>query len=730
MLRRLELLSALAVLGSSSVAIARPIDDAADPALATAIVHDFTGIADVTPTSAAFVHGETLVTVEVAGSPIGDLITCNDPTDCQLVAYMGAPVTITFDPPIAAVGLQLFYSVGPFSVEVTGANGSELLTDATLGWQHPEMAFAGAADIGPISTVVLQAFDYSTYWEDLYIVEGGGAGTGVDLSLRSSDSDASVGAASPFTVGFRAHDHGPGEAAACEVVALPPAGTTVMSTTPSADVTATHATFDLGAIAADADVDVALELGAPARGAFSCDDSLRTIAVVHTGSGDAEPRNNIAVVDTAFARASAAEQEDCTTPVDDDCDGLFNCLDDDCIGGSSCPILLPDVAQSPFPPVIPWIDVPEDPLEELAMWSDPWNIPAPPQECRIPDNHGGTVRRPPMCCGPQPSVGAEHPSLFDWLSTCPPLDPNYKSAVPATNGIGYGTTAAGETIEYTITYENIGGRDAHDVGILDVLSPELDDTTLTIADGGEYDPATRTLSWIDPVLPPHEPHTVHYAIAVRDDAPVGTRVRNVATVVFPDAVPPSRMDTMPITHTIPVPGRDARADLRIASCEPRGDGSWTIAVVNADFGFAWDAHARIVDAPEGFVIDDGECAFAHPEDPHPEDIAVVLPWSTTPAIDEVRFTAPAGVDDPCAALTWEIVYYTADGTEIRGESKLEPAAPDGSDSSSDDESGGGDGSGGATENDDDGCSCRTSAPVGRSGWWSILLVALVRRRRA
>lgn len=730
MQRTVPVATLLLLLGTAGSARARPIEDPRDPALADALVHGFEDIDDATMTAAAFVLGETLVTIEVAGAPMGELIGCADPTDCDLTSYMGAPVTITFDPPLAAVGLEMWYSVGPFAIEVTGSTDSELLDDASLDWQHPNSAFAGAADIGEITTVVLTAYDYATFWDDLHIVEGGAVAPGVDLSLASQSSDTTVAAAATFDVGVRARDLGPGDAATCEVVAFPPLGTSIESTTPTAEVTASHASFALGTIVNGADASVQLELRAPDRADFTCDDTLRTIAVVHTASGDLEPRNNIATIETAFDRSSVPDVEDCGSAADDDCDGLFNCLDDDCIGGAACPILLPDLAQSPFPPVIPWVDVPENPLEELAMWSDPWNIPAPPQECFISDNHGGRLRRPPMCCGPRPSVSAEHPSYFDWLQTCTPIDPNYKTAVPPTNGLGFGSTAAGAVIEYAITYENIGGVDAHDVAIIDVLSPELDDATLTIEDGGEYDESTRTLTWIDPVLTPHEPRTVHYAIAVRDDAPVGTRVRNVATIVFPDAVPPSRVDTMPIVHTIPVPGSSASPDLRIASCEQQADGSWRVGVVNASFAFAYDATAEIVDPPEGFVIDDGQCAFAHPGDPDPEAFATVIPWATTPAIDEVRFTAPVDVVEPCAELTWEIRYYTADGEEVRVESRLEPSAPQpgGSDESGSGESGSSTGSGGESNGEGDGCSCRADVSPGGAASLLLVVLGLLRRR--
>jgi uncharacterized repeat protein (TIGR01451 family)/MYXO-CTERM domain-containing protein len=730
MVHHARLAVVIAALGIPTVAHARPIESSDDPALADAITHGFEGIADATPGSAAFVLGRTLVTIEAAAPP-SDVVTCNDPTDCTLVTYNTAAVTITFDPPVAAVGLFMWYSVGPFGMVVTGDAGIEMLDDESLGWQHPASSYGGAADIGAISTVLLTAEDYSTYWDDLRIVEGGAAGTGADVTLASTMADETVAASATFAIDLRAHDLGPGTATETEIVALLSPGSSVSDTTPVADVTDTHASFTVGELASGDDADVALELVAPAAATFGCDDVVRTIAVVHHTGGDAEPGNNITVVDTAFDRASAPAVEDCTSFDDDDCDGMVNCLDDDCLGGTQCPIALPDLAQQPYPPLVPWIDAPEHPLEQLRMWSDPWNITAESQECRVSDNHGGTVLRPAMCCGPAPGIDSEHPSYFQWWNACTPIDPNFKSAVPATNAAGFGTTAAGESIEYTITYENIGGVDAHGVVVIDVLSAELDDASLTMDDGGVYDTATRTLSWIDPVLPPHEPHTVHYAIAVRDDAPPGTRVQNMATIVFPDAVPPSRTDTSPVVHVIPDPLATVAVDLRVTSCERTGAGSWSITVVNAGLAPAYDATARIVGAPADFAIEDDGCALGHPDDPEPEQLAIVIPWATTRALDEVRFTAPADHEDPCAEVTWELGYYTLDGERRVTQSRLEPAPGGGDSSSGDDGSGSDDDGGGAAANGDDGCSCRTHDDRRASAWLVLLgLVAIARPRRS
>lgn len=724
MLVHARLAALLTVLGLGSVAHARPITSAEDPALVGAVTHGFEDLADASPGAAAFVVGRTLVTIEAGAAPPGDILQCSDAGDCRLTTYMTAPVTITFDPPVSALGMFMWYSVGSFAMVVTGDAATEVLDAASIGWQPPDSAYAGAAEIGAISTVLLTAADYSTYWDDLRFVEGSDAGSGVDVALSSPAADRTAAPGDLFAVDVRAHNFGPDAATATEIVVLSPSGAVVDETTPAAELDDTHVTFAIGELAAGAEADVSVQSLAPAAASFGCDDTLRTIAVVHHAGGDSVPGNGIVAVDTAFDRTRGAAAEDCESFADDDCDGLVNCLDADCLGTTPCPVAATDLGQQPFPPQIPWIDEPADPLADLAQWSDPWNLPSEPQECEVSDNHGGTTLRPIMCCGPAPSASSEHPSYLQWWTACTPIDPNFKAATPAANALGFGTTAAGETIAYTITYENVGGVAAHDVIVLDVLSAELDDATIMVDDGGLYDPATRTLSWIDPVLPPHEPHTVHYEVAVRDDAPVGTRVQNTATIVFQDAVPPSRVDTAPLVHVIPGPDTTAAADLRIAACTPIDDEQWEVRIVNAGLAPAYDARARIVDAPDDFVIDDDGCAFAHPSDPDPTAIAIAIPWATTGAIDTVRFTAPDGHEDPCAELTWELTYFTPGGELRTTMSRLER------DGGGTEDSGGGSSGGGAQEGDG-GCACRSHARGSATPSLGLLLLGLgaARRRR-
>ena len=177
---------------------------------------------------------------------------------------------------------------------------------------------------------------------------------------------------------------------------------------------------------------------------------------------------------------------------------------------------------------------------------------------------------------------------------CVPRDPNFKDADPPVNIHGYGYAVAGQRMRYVLHYENVGDADAHDVLVVDALDEDLDVGTLTVEDGGVYDAATRTITWPDPVVPPHAPRAVAFSVNLRADAPELTRVRNVGTVVFPDAVPPTRIDTNFVEHLVIAPGHAPVADLKVIGCDPGGGDRWRVRLLNEGHAFAYNVTAAIV----------------------------------------------------------------------------------------------------------------------------------------
>jgi hypothetical protein len=206
---------------------------------------------------------------------------------------------------------------------------------------------------------------------------------------------------------------------------------------------------------------------------------------------------------------------------------------------------------------------------------------------------------------------------------------------------------------YRTHYENVGNADALEVKILDVLDPDLDDSTLVIENGGVYDPASRSIVWTDPVLPPDEPRFVSFRANVRADATPGTRVRNDATIMFPNAVPPSRVDTNFVEHVVPDPRFPQGPIYRIRGCREISSGRYEVDLVNEGVDFAYNVTAEIVGFSPAVGVSDALARFQHVDDENPAVLATLIPNATTASADEVAFTNPTP-GDPCTTFDWRI----------------------------------------------------------------------------
>jgi uncharacterized repeat protein (TIGR01451 family) len=109
----------------------------------------------------------------------------------------------------------------------------------------------------------------------------------------------------------------------------------------------------------------------------------------------------------------------------------------------------------------------------------------------------------------------------------PARDPNELLVSPE------GDVSPGDTLNYTINYENEGEGDAYGVYITDTLEEDLDDSMLVVNDGGKYDPATRTITWFIGELLSKQTGSVTFVVNVKSDAQDGSEVINFATVYFP-----------------------------------------------------------------------------------------------------------------------------------------------------------------------------------------------------
>ena len=591
------------------------------------------------------------------------------PNSCGLWTLDGFPVVLTITPPVPVVGLTLGVVECSGRATFVGTLGTEVGV-TTFG------GFLGAADIGDISSVTLvETCDDFSNWTTLRFVPGG-AGQ-ADLAANKTSNPAIVGALAPLSYSIDVANLGRDTARSATTVDFLPRGVTVQSTSPGATLQPPLApntiTWSLGDVSPGAGHTVGMQVTTPPFGAFSCEDTLLNIAETTTSTGESTLRNNLAFTTTPFDKASRAGQpEICFNGIDDNCNGFVDCNDPACQGACSAAANATNAAiAAAFAALVPLLP-PDLPISEIPWWVN--LVLQTQQSCQ--DFFGGI--QPACCCDP---IGFHTCALF-----CTAIDPNSKEADPPTNVFGYGHAEAGQTVTYTIHYENVGTADAHDVSILDPLHPRLDETTLLINNDGGYDPATRVIVWRDPVpLPPHVPRSVSFSVKIRADAQPGTRVRNRATIVFPEAASP-RTDTNFVEHTIVDPRLPIVAELSIDGCTRAGLSQWKVSLVNRGFGFAYNVTAEIVNPPALFHVSDALARFVHPDDPRPDLLATVMPLSRSTSADTVTITRSHGgkskdaedddeddrhetshgqiTHDPCGVLTWRIRYTTSTGETL------------------------------------------------------------------
>ena len=575
-----------------------------------------------------------------------------------------APIFVTMSPPVPAFGIvNVGTECGP-QVTFVGSLGTE---SGSLRRTTPMPLFLGAADIGGISTVTLDD-TCSTFasWSEIRFVPGGAGQADVAANKTSDALDGVViGAREQLSYSIDVANLGRDTARSVTVVDFPPPGVTLNSTSAGATLEPpgrpTMITWSLGDLAPGERKSVGVLVTTPPFGAFSCEDTLLNIAQVTTSTGDTNLRNNLAFRSTRFNQASrAAEPEICGNGLDDNCNGLVDINDPACAGSASFAL----VATAPAPP------------PPGGGGGGGGGATSDPGSCEL---HGVSIAA--HCCDP-----------FDFLRSGCPIDPNYKESDPPANAFGYGYAQAGQTITYTIHYENIGTSDAHDVSILDPLHPNLDDTTLVINNEGVYDPATRVIVWHDPLaLPAQVPRSVSFTVNVKSDAQPGTRVRNRGTVVFPDAIESPRTDTNFVEHTIVDPRFPIVADLTVPGCTETSPGShqWRARLVNKGFGFAYNVTAEVVSAPASLRISNPLVHFVHPTDTDPTPLATVMPLSTSTSVDAVTILAvrrdnederdgddAGNLDgdhrdgrrdnrrDPCDVVTWRVRFTTSTGETL------------------------------------------------------------------
>lgn len=655
----------------ATTAGARVILDRNDPAFAgaTSIPLPPAGLAGAALSFTFAVNGESIGLQSTSNSPLlnttfpgGIFVRSSTPTN---------GVTVSLSPQVTAIG---FTAAG-----IDGCPGGSFVgTTGTDSYESPfpcSSVFFGAADIGPIGVVNLRALNSLFRVTEILVVIGGAPVGNADLSLFKSTPTPRALQNSPIRYQMALSNSGPTAAQNANVIDFLPEATYVSSTPAGTFDDATSSVrFAYASVANGAALPLQVDLTAPLD--LTCESALTNIAVATSATPDPALANNLATSTIYFDRgAVAGNGEICGNGRDDNCDGRYDCGDSSC----DCHPVLPSAPGAPADcsssfQNLQIIEGLEGQTLLVGGACDPEEIPAESHVCHVPRGRCHGVDVPAWCCDPatwsNPSLNgsaAIHQCDLG-IPGCVPFDPNFKQSDPTVNIAGYGQTDAGRLMTYAIHYENIGTGDALNVEVIDVLEPDLDVNTLSIDDGGLFDPATRTIVWIDAVVPPHDPRIVTFSVRVRADAPPGTRVRNVATIVFPNAVPPSRVDTEFIEHVVVDPNSRPAPRLHVKGCTQTSPGQYAVQLVNDGGGFAYNTRALILSWPGGVVITDLFASFAHPNDVDRTKFATVIPGATTTSYDGVAFNK-VQPGDPCPTFTWQISYENIQGAREFHESQ-------------------------------------------------------------
>ncbi len=603
-------------------------------------------------------------------------------------------VALSINPPVEAiafVGMQLDGCPG---ADFVGSSGVENIH--SLGGCGGVPVFYGAAGIGGISSVLHRNPGSVFVIRSMTFVPPGVVPTDTaDLSLEKTESRGPNGQAlngEMLTYPIDITNDGPDPAADVVATDFLPRNVPPVSVTGSGsgsavvDPAQNTVRWDEPSLADSGVLSIQIESTTPADPrAFHCDARLTNIALVGSAAADPDLADNVSVVTTFFdSGALFGEPEICGDGLDNNCDGRSDCADPVC----DCrPTLPPGPGGDPLCFTGLLEGVPGLPPTFFSSCSPDANE-APNHQCRVPRGACGERVLPAYCCDPG---RLSDPSLDNLqllracnlgVPGCAPVDPNFKEASPGVNVAGYGFTTPGRTMRYRTHYENVGNADALDVKIIDVLDPDLDESTLAIDGGGVYDPTSRSIVWTDPVLPPEEPRFVSFQVRVRNNAPPGTRVRNDATIVFPNAVPPSRVDTNFVEHVVPDARFAVEPIFRIRGCHETSSGRFEVNLVNEGIGFAYNATASIVRTSPAVIVSDPLSEFAHPDDENPAMLATLIPNATTASVEGVAFTSPTP-GDPCSTFDWSIQWESLGGDVF---SDIVSGAPDGDDDAVADES--------------------------------------------
>jgi uncharacterized repeat protein (TIGR01451 family) len=414
----------------------------------------------------------------------------------------GGGVALSINPPVEAIAFVGSQLDGCPGADFVGSTGVENIHRGGCGGGP---VFYGVDGIGGIATVFHRNPGSVFVIRSMTFVPPATVPTDTaDLALEKTEARGQNGFAlngEPLTYGLEVRNAGPD--AASDVVAIDflprdvPPGNVIGSGAGVAilDPVQNTVRWDEPSLVNGAVLGIQVESMTPADPReFHCDARLTNVALVGASSADPVLSDHLSVVTTFFdSGALFGEPEICGDGLDNNCNGRADCADPVC----DCrPTLPPGPGGDPvcFTGLIE--GVPGLPPNLVSLCPADGND-APNHQCRVPRGACGERVLPAYCCDPgrlsDPSL--ENLQLLNACNLgvpgCAPVDPNFKEATPGVNAFGYGFTTPGRTMFYRTHYENVGNANALDVAIIDVLDPDLDESTLAIEGGGIYEPASK-----------------------------------------------------------------------------------------------------------------------------------------------------------------------------------------------------------------------------------------------
>jgi uncharacterized repeat protein (TIGR01451 family) len=183
-----------------------------------------------------------------------------------------------------------------------------------------------------------------------------------------------------------------------------------------------------------------------------------------------------------------------------------------------------------------------------------------------------------------PATPAPHDPTRITVVSAPDLSTSTKSVVGDTGG----QVGPGQVVTYTIRVHNSGDALATGVVVSDPVDPNLDQ--VTPLDGGVFDPAARTITWMVAQVPLTEEVLVHFSARVVPGAPDGAIIANqghLRAAGLPAEVLTNRVE-LRVSAQVRLEFTKTVTDARGLPPGPGDFLTWTLGVRNTGLAFAFD----------------------------------------------------------------------------------------------------------------------------------------------